>query len=71
VVTAEPVQEQERRPLADLHEGAPVPVDRQELDLVPSLVLELRHGGSSQESTFRHGPVAAWCFRIQPNQACG
>ena len=44
VVAAQPVQQQQRRPLAGLDEGAAVAVDGEVLDLVPCLVLELPHG---------------------------
>ena len=43
VVTPEPVQQQDRRPGAGLHERAAMAVDRDVLDLVPHLVLGLRH----------------------------
>ena len=50
VVAAEPVEEQERRPLADLDEGPSVSVEGDELDLVTRhmtcVVLEPCHGSS-------------------------
>ena len=58
VVAAEPVQEQQRRPLADLDEGPSVAVDGDELDLVPSLVLDLSHGSLPMKLEQRPGPVA-------------